>query len=127
MTTDPPPDRGTNLAVLRGTISADPVRRELPAGGVVVQFDVATPVRDGDRTSAHSTPVAWYDPPASADGLTTGDEVVVVGSVRRRFFRVGGATQSRTEVRADRVLAARRRRQVATALAEVTRVLTDSG
>jgi single-strand DNA-binding protein len=38
--------------------------------------------------------------------------VVVVGSVRRRFFRVGGATQSRTEVVADRVVAARRAREV---------------
>ena len=36
--------------------------------------------------------------------------VVVVGTVRRRFFRAGGATQSRTEVLADKVVRASRTR-----------------
>jgi single-strand DNA-binding protein len=121
-----PLDRGTNLAVLRGTVAADPITRDLPAGGVVVQFDVITPVVDDSRTSAHATPVAWYDPqPPGAP--VAGAEVVVIGSVRRRFFRVGGATQSRTEVRADRVLETRRRRTVDAALADVVRRLGAGG
>ena len=41
-----------------------------------------------------------------------GREVVVVGRVRKRFYRAGGATQSRTEVVAARVVPARRRSQV---------------
>ena len=44
-----------------------------------------------------------------------GVDVVVIGTVRRRFFRVGGATQSRTEIVADVVIPARRRRRVETA------------
>ncbi|MET0577799.1 MAG: hypothetical protein ABW122_04015, partial [Ilumatobacteraceae bacterium] len=36
----------------------------------------------------------------------------VIGSVRRRFFRAGGSTQSRTEVVAERAVAARRGKEV---------------
>jgi single-strand DNA-binding protein len=42
---------------------------------------------------------------------------VVVGRVRRRFYRAGGATQSRTEVVAETVVAARQAKRAATALA----------
>ena len=48
--------------------------------------------------------------------LVDGNELVVVGTVQRRFFRVGGATQSRTEVVAESVIPARRRKQVDAAL-----------
>jgi single-strand DNA-binding protein len=41
---------------------------------------------------------------------------LVVGAVRRRFFRVGGATQSRTEVVADAVVPMRQRKRVLSAL-----------
>ncbi len=58
-----------------------------------------------DEGPAESVPVAWFEAPAAADGGTVGDEVVVVGRVRRRFFRAGGATASRTEVVATTVLA----------------------
>ena len=47
----------------------------------------------------------------------------MIGRTRRRFFRVGGATQSRTEVVASVALPTRRaaaaRKAVASALAEV--------
>lgn len=102
-----------NLAVVRGTLPNEPQRRELSSGGAVVQFDVSTRlVADGRAVSA-SVPVAWIDPPPAVLGaIGVGVEVVVVGTVRRRFFRVGGVTQSRTEVVADSVLPARRRKQV---------------
>jgi single-strand DNA-binding protein len=61
--------------------------------------------------------VAWFDPPASAATFAAGDDVVVVGRVRRRFFRAGGATASRTEVVADRVVPARAKARVRSALA----------
>jgi len=38
--------------------------------------------------------------------VAAGDEVVVTGRVRRRFYRAGGATQSRTEVVAHAVVRA---------------------
>ena len=47
----------------------------------------------------------------------------MVGSVRRRFFRAGGTTQSRTEVVAEKVLPARRGRDVRRALDAAGRLL----
>ncbi len=104
-----------NVVVLRGTLVAEPRLRELPSGSVLVQFDVTT--RDDDGTQ--SVPVAWFEPPRSGVPADAGDDVVVIGSVRRRFFRAGGATQSRTEVVAEHVISARRGRQVERALAAV--------
>lgn len=117
---DAPGPPAANIAVLRGQVASEPIRRDLPSGGTVVQFDVATHVVDGARTSTISSPVAWPDPSdAAARLLDVGGEVLVVGSVRRRFFRVGGATQSRTEVVAERVVPTRRRKQVEATLADV--------
>jgi len=117
---DEPWARAANIVVLRGRLVNEPTRRELPAGRVVVQFDVSTQVSEGDRVTTISAPVAWLDPSDAASAtLVVGEEFLVVGSVRRRFFRVGGATQSRTEVVADRVIPVRRRKQVDAALADV--------
>jgi len=63
-------------------------------------------------------PVVWLDGPGSAE-LEAGTEVVVVGSVRRRFFRTGGATASRTEVVATQVVPARQRKRVSALADEV--------
>ena len=108
-----------NVVVLRGTLVAEPRVRELPSGSVLVQFDVTT--RDDDGTQ--SVPVAWFEPPPSGVPAEAGDDVVVVGSVRRRFFRAGGVPQSRTEVIAEHVVSARRGRQVERAVAAVRGVL----
>lgn len=97
-----------NLVVLRGTLAGDPRTRDLPSGSVLTQFDITT----RDEGGTHSVPVAWFDAPVSGRNLGPGTDVVVVGSVRRRFFRAGGATQSRTEVVAERIVAARRARDV---------------
>ncbi|HYN32190.1 MAG TPA: hypothetical protein VES40_06170 [Ilumatobacteraceae bacterium] len=106
-----------NVAVLRGAVRGEPVTRVLPSGGVVVQFDVSTAVRSRGTVSTTSVPVAWADPSSvSMACLADGNELVVVGTVQRRFFRVGGATQSRTEVVAESVIPARRRKQVDAAL-----------
>ena len=110
-------DTLANIAVLRGVVRGEPVTRVLPSGGVVVQFDVSTIVRSRGTVSNTSVPVAWVDPSSAAMAcLADGNELVVVGTVQRRFFRVGGATQSRTEVVAVSVIAARRRKQVDAAL-----------
>lgn len=110
-----------NVAVLRGTLSRAPQRTPLPSGDHLVRYEVTTRPSVGP---AESVSVVWFDPPARADEHHAGDEVVVVGRVRRRFFRAGGATASRTEVVADRVLPAGQRRRVARALGDVaTRLL----
>ena len=80
-----------NVVILRGTLSSDPVRRELASGSSLVQYEVTT---RGDEGPAASVPVAWFDPPASLPDLATGAEVVVAVQVRRRFFRTGGVPVS---------------------------------
>jgi single-strand DNA-binding protein len=110
----------TNLAVVRGAVSHDPQIRTLPSGGVVVQFDLATRTEIDGATTSVSVPIAWSDPTETNIAVVVaGAELVVVGAVRRRFFRVGGATQSRTEVIADTVIPARRHRTVANVLGAV--------
>lgn len=111
-----------NLVVLFGAVTGAIVDRPLPSGSVAVQFDVRTET-GGSATSVN---VSWIDPaPADRSALVADDAVVVIGSVRRRFFRVGGATQSRTEVLADKVIPTRRARSVRSAVAAATRSLGD--
>lgn len=103
-----------NLVVLSGTVTLEPVLRELK-DGVVLQFDVSTQLADGTTTSV---PVAWHDPTATqTSSFGAGDEVVVTGTVKRRFFRVGGQTQSRTEVIVTTLIPARRKKSVNSAMA----------
>ncbi len=109
-------NEGINLVVVRGSVRAEPVHRETPTG-TVVQFDVGT--SDG------SVPVAWSEPtPAAIAPISEGVEVLIVGAVRRRFFRVGGATQSRTEVVPTQVIPVRRNRQVRRAIEGVIESLS---
>lgn len=110
----------TNVAIVQGRLSGAPRRRELPSGSVLVELDVTT---RGDGGSS-SVPVAWFDPGALAATLQEGDDVLIVGYVRRRFFRTAAAvTQSRTEVVAQRVVGAAKRAQVGRALGEVMAVI----
>ena len=108
-----------NVVVLRGMLAADPRTRDLPSGSVLTQLDLTT--RDSGGT--HTVPVAWFDPPPTAATLAAGDELVVIGSVRRRFFRAGGSTQSRTEVVAEKVVPSRRARAVERAIDAVCELL----
>ena len=108
-----------NVVVLCGSLSSDPVVRSLASGSSVMSLEVSTPTADG----VASVPVAWFDAPSSAT-FEAGGEVVVVGTVRRRFFRVGGITQSRTEVVATEVLAASKRKQVQRVLERSVAVLS---
>jgi single-strand DNA-binding protein len=90
----------SNLVVLHGALSSDPVTRTLPSGGCLAQLNVTTTHPDGSR----SVPLAWFDPEMSTiDRLHAGAEIVAAGHVRRRFFRAGGSTQSRTEVVIERL------------------------
>jgi hypothetical protein len=72
-------------------------------------------------------PVVWPAPPARAAELAVGDAVVVVGRVRRRFFRSAGRTQSRTEVLADGVVPARRAAAARKLLAAAGAALDEGG
>ena len=74
-----------NIAVIRGSLSRDPEMRALPSGDRVVNYEVT--VRD--LSPAESVPVVWVEPTKGWDAMVAGDEVVVTGRVRRRFFRTG--------------------------------------
>ncbi|MDQ3106634.1 MAG: single-stranded DNA-binding protein [Actinomycetota bacterium] len=106
-----------NVVAIRGRLSRAAEERILPTSGDrVVGLDLT--IRREGAARAESVPVVWHDPPATAAALESGDEVVVVGHVARRFFRAGGTTQSRTEVVARTVLPVRSAKRIATALAE---------
>ena len=91
-----------NVVILRGVLSRPAEQRVLPSGDLLVVYEVRTRVDDGP---ADTVPVVWSAPPGRGL-LEAGQEVVVTGRVRRRFYRAGGATQSRTEVVADAVVRA---------------------
>lgn len=102
-----------NLSILAGTLSRPPDARSLPSGSTVLELQLRVRPAAGP---AESVPVSWPDPSPAARSWGAGQAVVVVGRVRRRFFRAGGATASRTEVVATTVLPASRRVAVAKAL-----------
>lgn len=112
-----------NVVVVQGVLSRAPEERELANGSRVVAYEV-TVDRAGQR--AETVPVVWVDPPPAGLSFETGAEVVALGRVRRRFFRAGGSTQSRTEVVADTVLGAGQRRRVRAALGRAVHALEAS-
>jgi hypothetical protein len=104
-----------NVVVLRGQVAGDVGWFESRAGVRIAGFDLVThtaEVRD-------VVPVSWGDPPAWADELAAGDEVVVRGRVRKRFARIGGGSRPFTDVLAVQVVKATRR-------AAVQRLLTEA-
>lgn len=111
-----------NVVILHGTLSRPPTARELPSGDHLTAFEVTTRPTAG---AAESVPVTWLGAPARIQALPAGAEVVVTGRVRRRFFRAGGATASRTEVVAAAVIPAAQRTKVAKALDQAMAALTD--
>lgn len=112
-----------NIVVLSGSVVTEPEPRSLADGSCRWSFDLATEVpteRGGSERIV--VPIAWAGEQLAA-GVGAGADVVVVGRVRRRFFRAGGATASRTEVAALDIVAATRRRPLAAALVRAAGVL----
>jgi single-strand DNA-binding protein len=104
-----------NVVVLQGRLARPAEERVLPSGDRLVGYDVTVGGPDGRN---ETVPVVWFAAPASAAGLDVDTEVVVVGRVRRRFFRANGATASRTEVVAEVVLRAGNGKRVTAARRE---------
>src|SRR3954453_21182292 len=94
----------TNVAVLIGRLARPAEPRDLPSGDRLVPYEGTIPSQTG---RAESVPVVWFDVRAVAEDYAGDEKVLVVGRVRRRFFRGAGGTQSRTEVVADAVVPAR--------------------
>ena len=108
-----------NVAIVRGTCSSPADVRTLPSGDVLAQLQVTTKA-SGETTSV---PVAVLAPAGWVCDLDAGDEIIVVGHVRRRFFRAQGATASRVEIQAELVARARDRRRQATARRRIEEML----
>ncbi len=113
-----------NLVVLHGALARPAAQIELPSGTRMLSLEVTVRRREGP---AEPVPVSWVDPPTWATVADTGTEVVVLGRVRRRFFRAGGTTQSRTEVVASRVVRASSARRVTALLDEAVHYLEVGG
>lgn len=92
-----------NVAVVSGQVLAKPVERRLASGEFATAFDVVTEGADGRL----NVPVNWVTTVRAL--VSEGDDVLVVGCVRRRFFQAAGGLQSRTEVLANSVIALRRK------------------
>ena len=99
-----------NVAVIAGQVLSKPNERRLDTGEFATAFDVVTEGEEGRLT----VPVNWVTTVRAL--VAEGDEVVVVGKVRRRFFQSSGHVQSRTEVLAESVVASRRKVAVRKAL-----------
>jgi hypothetical protein len=105
-----------NVAIVRGRLSSEPRWTTLASGDVLVRYEV-TVAHEG--APADSVPVAWLGAPTAAPGgdLARGDEVLVVGRVRRRWFRPGaGPSVSTTEVVAASVVPTTDKRRAAAAV-----------
>ena len=111
----------SNIVVVVGALPSPPRVRTLPSGDELLEFDVTTRGPSG----AMSVPVSWFAAPAD-HGLAVGSCVAVAGSVRRRFFRAGGSTQSRTEIVAARVVDATKRAALGRLTADVARAVGDA-
>ena len=85
-----------NLAVIRGPLSSEPEVRAFPSGSTGANLAVRVPTAG----RATSVPISVWDPPAWVSELAEGDEVIVLGAVRRRFYRNGAGTGSRVDVEA---------------------------
>jgi len=112
-----------NVVVLQGTLAAEPVERTLPSGTTVMDWVLKTP-SDGKKVSV---PIQWTEPNRSVQAYDVGDEVVVFGSVRQRFFRARGVLTSRTEVVGESVSKPRQRVATAKLLARAEAALLSPG
>ena len=97
-----------NEVRLVGRISSAPEERVLPSGDSVWTFRVVVPRPADDRVGSRQTVDAlecavWAGRVRRSVAAWAVDDVVEVsGSLRRRFFRAGGAAASRFEVEVSR-------------------------
>jgi len=90
-----------NVAIIQGRVRAQPDRRTSHDGSLLLGFDVLVEPEEGPT---QQVPVTWSGEEGEEPTLSEGARVTVVGHVLRRFYRTGGRTVSRTDVRADRIV-----------------------
>jgi hypothetical protein len=90
-----------NMVIVIGNLAKPVEVRSLASGVSIANFDLVVPQIDG---TPDTVPVALFAPPDEARQWVAGEPLLAIGRVRRRFFRVGPSTQSRTEVVAESVV-----------------------
>jgi hypothetical protein len=109
-----------SISVIYGVAVSTPVFREV-SGVDTFELDVRSKSLTGATVSV-SVVMSGELPVVMPD-----DTVLVIGTTRRRFFRAGGATVSRTEIDAVEILVnpdtRKRKRAVGSALEKVAAVL----
>lgn len=88
----------TNVSLVRGTLVALPTVRVIDRHQRATTFDLATVV--GGKRAVVPVVALNMDLPI----IKVGDDVTVLGHVRRRFFRVGARTQSVTELMVEHIV-----------------------
>jgi hypothetical protein len=112
---------GVNAVVVVGECAGPPEVRALGSGRRLASLAVR--VR-AEGATATSVPVTVWEPAGWVEDLEGGEPLVVVGTVRRRFFRrAAGGTGTQTDVEATYVGRAGNRRQLTTARRRVEALL----
>jgi single-stranded DNA-binding protein len=92
-----------NVVVLAGTISAEPVQRRLPSGDEVTELRLSVP--EAGKRLLPLPVAAWHGTVGkrALKGIAKGDDVLVHGTLNRRFYRNGGGARSLMEVVATEI------------------------
>jgi single-strand DNA-binding protein len=120
-----------NIVIVEGALARPAELRLLPSGSTLVALELTI---GSDGGPAETAPVVYFDAPAWVSSLPARTPVLIIGRVRRRFFRSGGRTQSRTEVVARKVVrrtsvtvARRALREVSATMADAAEKLSAAG
>jgi single-strand DNA-binding protein len=94
-----------NHVFLRGRLAEVPVYRDLPSGDVLAVFRVTVPRPPGERARVDSIECATVKPRIhkTLARAVAGDDLEVVGSLHRRFWRTPAGPASRYAVDAESV------------------------
>ena len=87
-----------NVVVLSGTVAADPVERRMPSGDEVTEIRLSVP--EAGKRLLPLPVAAWHRDVGkrALKGIAKGDDVLVYGTLVRRFYRSGAGARSLTEV-----------------------------
>ena len=105
-----------NVVALQGIIHRQAERKMLDNGVEAIVYDI----RFCSQSGREQVMVVWYDPPTTAP-VRIGDEVVVIGRARRRYWRSGEKFGFSGEVVAEAVVLRRQRAKVNRLLDEAQR------
>jgi single-strand DNA-binding protein len=99
------PPTTDNQVFLRGRLADAPVFRDLPSGDVLAVFRVTVARPPGDRARVDSIECATVKARAhkTLTRASAGDDMEVVGSLHRRFWRTPAGPASRYAVDVDTV------------------------